>query len=147
MIAAEEFLGGISAIAYHSALRTTKHPLPRAWIRKMPFWIVSLVLHFLPIASDRPRPSSARAELLKYWAMWSGNMIGDSGAIKGVALWMTGSALLPVIMEIETEVPKLHAPCLLLVERKGQSKHCVLNNLNVEIHYGKLQSRFLHRAL
>jgi len=24
----------------------------------------------------------------KYWAMWSGSIIGDSGEIKGVALWL-----------------------------------------------------------
>ena len=28
--------------------------------------------------------------LLKYEAMLSGDIIGDSGEIKGVALWMTG---------------------------------------------------------
>jgi hypothetical protein len=31
--------------------------------------------------------------LLKYWAMLSGSIIGDSGEIKGVGLWLTGSAL------------------------------------------------------
>jgi hypothetical protein len=27
------------------------------------------------------------------WAMLSGSIIGDSGEIKGVGLWLTGSAL------------------------------------------------------
>jgi hypothetical protein len=40
-------------------------------------------------ASYQPRPPSGQTELLKYWAMWSVNMIGDSGEMKGVALWMT----------------------------------------------------------
>ena len=35
-------------------------------------------------ASDQQRPASGQTELLKYWAMWSVNMIGDSGEIKGV---------------------------------------------------------------
>ena len=37
-----------------------------------------------PIASDQQRPASGQTELLKYWAMWSVNVIGDSGEIKGV---------------------------------------------------------------
>lgn len=45
-----------------------------------------------------PQISHARRagepSLLSDWAMWSVNMIDDSGVIKGVALWMTGSALL-----------------------------------------------------
>jgi len=44
---------------------------------------------FPPIASDQPRPASGQTELLKYRAMWSVNIIGDLGEIKGVALWMT----------------------------------------------------------
>jgi hypothetical protein len=34
---------------------------------------------------------------LKYKAMLSGSIIGDSGEIKGVGLWMTGSTLLSVM--------------------------------------------------
>jgi hypothetical protein len=41
-----------------------------------------------------PQISRARwadePSLLNNWAMWSGNIIDDSGEIKGVALWMTG---------------------------------------------------------
>jgi len=37
-----------------------------------------------PIASDQQRPASGQTELLKYWAMVSGNIIDDLGEIKGV---------------------------------------------------------------
>jgi len=49
----------------------------------------------LPIASDQPRPTSGDPSLWNNWAMWSVNMIDDSGEIKGVALWLTGSASWP----------------------------------------------------
>jgi hypothetical protein len=35
-------------------------------------------------ASDQQRPAGGQTELLKYWAMVSGNIIDDSGEIKGV---------------------------------------------------------------
>jgi len=35
-------------------------------------------------ASDQQRPASGQTKLLKYWAMWSGQIIDDSGEIKGV---------------------------------------------------------------
>jgi hypothetical protein len=35
-------------------------------------------------ASDQQRPASGQTELLKYRAMVSGNIIDDSGEIKGV---------------------------------------------------------------
>jgi len=54
---------------------------------------LEVFIFLLPIDSDQPRPPGGRAELLKYWAMWSVNMIDDLRDIKGVALWMTGSAL------------------------------------------------------
>ena len=46
----------------------------------------------LPNASDQPRPPGGEAELLINGAMLSGSIIDDEGEIKGVALWMTGSA-------------------------------------------------------
>jgi hypothetical protein len=37
---------------------------------------------------------ATKPSLLKYGAMLSGNIVGDLGEIKGVALWMTGSPFL-----------------------------------------------------
>jgi hypothetical protein len=41
-------------------------------------------VHLLLNASDQQRPASGQTEFLKYWAMWSGNIIDDLGKIKGV---------------------------------------------------------------
>jgi hypothetical protein len=46
-----------------------------------------------PSFSDQPRPPIGGAVFLNNWAMWSVNMIGELRDIKGVALWLTGSAL------------------------------------------------------
>ena len=39
--------------------------------------------------------------LLNNWAMWSGNMIGDSGEIKGVARWRLVRLSLPALRNAE----------------------------------------------
>ena len=48
---------------------------------RLGFWNLHLSV---PNASDQQRPASGQTELLKYGAMWSGNIIDDLGEIKGV---------------------------------------------------------------
>jgi hypothetical protein len=54
--------------------------------RKKLFISLSFVMNsnLLSIASDQQRPESGQTELLKYWGVWSGNIIDGSGEIKGV---------------------------------------------------------------